>query len=247
MERACPSPFTFYMNYIQHFEKRKLLSDGKTNTKLAKNKTQTYGLSLIPHSLNTKQENVCPFSTKECRSMCLNMSGRAGFNSVQEARLRKTDFFIYNKPQFVEKLYEELEAINKKGKKVLVRLNVVSDVDWESEMKRIGVSLGDFKNITFYAYTKNPFVIEDNILDNQHFTFSFSGGNWQWCEKFLREKTANVAVVFKNSVPLLYKGHKVISGDASDERTLDEKGVIVGLKYKIPRGIPFKSNKFVIE
>lgn len=179
--------------------------------------------------------------------MCLNMTGRAGFDSVQQARLRKTDFFVYNRKEFTEKLYEELLAIDKKKKKVLVRLNVVSDVDWETEMQKIGRSLGDFKHITFYAYTKNPFVIEANKLGNQHFTFSFSGGNWQWCEKFLREKTANVAVVFKNSVPLQYKGHKVIFGDDTDERTLDEKGVIVGLKYKVPRGVPFQSNKFVVE
>lgn len=235
------------MDYIKYFKDRKLLSDGKTNTKLAKNKTQTYGLSLIPHSLNTKGENICPFSTKDCRSLCLNMTGRAGFDSVQQARLRKTDFFIHHKKEFTEKLYSELAAIDKRKKEVLVRLNVVSDIDWETEMGKIGKSLGDFKYITFYAYTKNPFVIEANKLNNQHFTFSFSGGNWQWCEKFLREKTANVAVVFRNSVPLQYKGHKVIFGDNTDDRTLDEKGVIVGLKYKVPRGVPFQSNKFVVE
>ncbi len=235
------------MNYIQYYQDKKLLSDGKTNTKLAKNKTRTYGLSLIPHSLNSKGENICKYSTKECRSMCLNMTGRAGFNSVQIARLNKTDYFVNHKKEFTEKLYKELEAINKKGNKVLVRLNVVSDVDWEAEMQKISKSLGDFKNITFYAYTKNPFVIEANKLDNQHFTFSFSGGNWNWCEKFLKEKTANVAVVFKNVVPLTYRGYKVISGDATDERTLDEKGVIVGLKYKVPRGVPYQRNKFVIE
>ena len=120
-------------------------------------------------------------------------------------------------------------------------------MDWETEMSKISKSLGDFKNIIFYAYTKNPFVIESNKLDNQHFTFSYSGGNWNWCEKFLKEKIANVAVVFKNVVPLTYRGYKVISGDATDERTLDEKGVIVGLKYKVPRGVPYQRNKFVVE
>lgn len=235
------------MDYIEHYKSKKLLSDGKTNTKLAKNKTKTYGLSLIPHSLNHKGENLCKFSTKECRSMCLNMSGRAGFNSVQHARLHKTNFFVYHKKEFVNKLYSELSAIDKKGDKVLVRLNVVSDVDWEHEMSKYNKSLGDFKNIIFYAYTKNPFVIETNILDNQHFTFSFSGGNWSWCERFLKNKTANVAIVFKNVVPLSYMGYKVISGDTSDERHLDEKGVIVGLKYKVPRGTKYEKNKFVVE
>lgn len=235
------------MNYLEYFKSKKLLSDGKTNTKLAKNKTQTYGLSLIPHSLNSKGENLCKYSTKECRAMCLNMSGRAGFNSVQTARLNKTNYFVYHKPHFINKLYNELSAIDNKKSKVLVRLNVVSDVDWEAEMKKEGKSLGDFKNILFYAYTKNPFVIEENKLDNQHFTFSYSGGNWNWCERFLKEKKANIAVVFKKAVPLTFRGYKVISGDESDERVLDEKGVIVGLKYKVARGIKYTKNKFVVD
>lgn len=235
------------MDLIKYFDKKKLLADGKTNSKMAKNKTRTYGLSLIPHSLNSKGENLCKFSTKECRAMCLNMSGRAGFNSVQTARLYKTDYFVNHKNHFVNKLYKELEDINKKGEKCLVRLNVVSDVDWYNEFKSRKLDISIFDNILFYAYTKNPFQIEANDLSNQHFTFSFSGGNWKWCEKFLTEKKANVAVVFKNSLPLVWRGFKVIDGDSSDERVMDEKGVIVGLKYKVPRGIPYSKNKFVVD
>ena len=235
------------MNLVEYFEKKELLSDGKSNTKMAKNKTKTYGLSLIPHSLNSKRENLCKYSTKECRDMCLNMTGRAGFDNVQTARLRKTDFFVEHKDLFVNKLYKELEKIDAKGEKCLVRLNVVSDVDWATEFEKRGLDIGKFKNIMFYAYTKNPFQIEGNKLDNQHFTFSYSGGNWNWCEKFLKEKTANVAVVFKNSLPSSWRGFKVINGDLDDERVMDEKGVIVGLKYKVPRGKPYQKNKFVVD
>lgn len=235
------------MDLIKYFSDKKLLADGKSNTKMAKNKTRTYGLSLLPHKLNSKKEDLCPFSTKECRAMCLNKSGRAGMNNVQMARLFKTDFFVYHKDLFLQKLWLELKDIEKKGEKVLVRLNVVSDVDWEKEFNRINLTLEEFVNITFYAYTKNPFQVENNSLENQHFTFSFSGGNWKWCEKFLQEKKANVAVIFKNSLPLTYKGFKVINGDIDDERTLDEKGVIVGLKYKVPRGVQYTKNKFVVD
>lgn len=236
------------MNYIEYYKKKKLLADGKTNTKMAKNKTQTYGLSLIPHSLNSK-ENLCKFSTKECRNVCLNMTGRAGFNSVQQARLNKTNFFVEHKDLFINKLYGELETIEKKGVKSLVRLNVVSDVDWQTEFAKRQYDLNKFKNIIFYAYTKNPFQIEANNSKNHHFTFSYSGGNWNWCEKFLKEKRANVAVVFKNQIPKKYKNFTVILGDESDERVLDKKGVIVGLKFKRPRGVKFDLNnsKFVVE
>jgi hypothetical protein len=235
------------MNYIEYYKTRKLLSDGKSNTKMAKNKTKTYALSLIPHSLNSKGENLCKFSTKECRAMCLNMTGRAGFTMVQQARLNKTDFFVYHKQEFVTKLYNELVDINKKGEKCLIRLNVVSDVPWADEFQSRGYNLAELQNITFYAYTKDPFQIENNVLPNQHFTFSYSGGNWKWCEKFLKEKKANVAVVFKKELPLEYNGFKVINGDLDDERVLDEKGVIVGLKYKVPRGVKYEPNKFVVE
>lgn len=235
------------MSYAVQYAKKKLLADGKSNTKMAKNKLKTYGLSLIPHSLNDKKENLCKFSTPECRKMCLNMSGRAGFNSVQKARLAKTNFFVEERKEFIHKLYMELKAINDKGEKVAIRLNVVSDVNWEIEFNKFNYSLKAFKNIIFYAYTKDPFQIELNTLPNQHFTFSFSGGNWKWCEKFLEEKKANVAVVFKDKLPEKYKGFKVINGDESDERFLDEKGVIVGLKYKVPHGVAFAGNKFVVE
>lgn len=79
-------------------------------------------------------------------------------------------------------------------------------------------------------------------------TFSYSGGNWKWCEKFLKEKKANVAVVFKNDLPLTWRGYKVINADESDERFLDEKGVICGLKYKNPKnGTKYSPNKFVVD
>jgi hypothetical protein len=38
--------------------------------------------------------------------------------------------------------------------------------------------------------------------------------------------------VFKNDLPETWKGFKVIDGDKTDERFLDEKGVVVGLKAK---------------
>lgn len=234
------------MNYIEYYKKKNLLSDGKTNTKMAKNNLRTYGLSLIPHSLNNLKENLCKFSTKECRNVCLNMSGRGGFNSVQQARLNKANFFVNYKDLFINKLYNELDSVNKKGPSA-VRLNVISDVDWELEFSKVGKSLKDFSNIIFYGYTKDHLRIENNTLPNQHLTFSFSGYNWIWCEKFLKEKKANIAIVFKNGIPLTYKGFKVIDGDKSDERFLDEKGVIIGLKYKIPKGIKYEKSKFVIE
>jgi hypothetical protein len=53
-------------------------------------------------------------------------------------------------------------------------------------------------------------------------------------------KGKNVAMVFgvkkANNIPTEYQGYKVINGDETDLRFLDEDNVIVGLKYKLLTG-----------
>jgi len=48
-------------------------------------------------------------------------------------------------------------------------------------------------------------------------------------------KGYNVAMVF-NKLPETYNGYRVVNGDETDLRFLDEQGVIVGLKYKYNTG-----------
>lgn len=235
------------MNYIEYFKKRKLLSSGKANTKTAKNEYETYYLSLQPTDLNSKKENLCAFSTKECRTQCLQYAGRQGFSNVVQSRSNKTEYFINNRKEFLTQLWGELKDLNDSKRKIAIRLNLLSDVNWELQFEEIGKRMSELKNIQFYDYTKDHFKVNLNGLKNYHLTYSYSGYNWDKSEIFLKTKRANVAMVFKNDVPLLYKGYKVINGDESDERYLDKKGVIVGLKYKKPKGVDYKPNKFVIE
>lgn len=238
------------MDLLKYFEKRNLLTDGKSNTKTAKNSIKSYYLSLQPTNLNSKGENLCKFSTKECRTACLQFAGRQSFDNVVQSRSRKTEFFVNHRKEFLTKLWNELVQINGKGKSA-VRLNLLSDVDWESEIKTnlniSGVSLEDLTNIQFYDYTKDHLKLMNNPLKNYHLTLSFSGHNWKQCELALKNKVANVTVVFKNIVPLQWKGFTVINGDTSDERFLDPQGVIVGLKYKTPKGVKYEKTKFVVD
>lgn len=99
------------------------------------------------------------------------------------------------------------------------------------------------------GYTKDHLRIENNTLPNQHLTFSFSGYNWIWCEKFLKEKKANIAVVFEKTIPKTYMNYEVIDGTESDERFLDKKGVIVGLIFKKPKGkkVDMTNTKFIVK
>jgi len=119
------------MNYKKAFEKKKLLTSGKGNTKTAKNSRVTYYLSLQPVDANSKRINLCKFSTKECRNQCLQYAGRQGFTNVVMSRISKTEFLVNDNQSFVEKLWNELQDLNKSGKEIAVRLNLLSDVDWE--------------------------------------------------------------------------------------------------------------------
>lgn len=240
------------MDLLKYFEKRNLLTDGKSNTKTAKNSIKSYYLSLQPTNLNSKGENLCKFSTKECRTACLQFAGRQSFDNVVQSRSRKTEFFVNHRKEFLTKLWKELDELNDKAvkanTKVAVRLNLLSDVDWQKEMKKeLGVGLDYFAGIQFYDYTKDHFKAMANPLKNYHLTLSFSGHNWKQCELALKNKVANVTVVFKNVVPLQWKGFTVINGDTSDERFLDPQGVIVGLKYKTPKGVKYEKTKFVVD
>ena len=69
-------------------------------------------------------------------------------------------------------------------------------------------------------------------LPNVHVTFSRHENHTDEDVKSLIDSGVNVAVVFKEKVPLTFKGIKVIDGDKHDRRWEDDKGVIVGLKVK---------------
>ncbi len=227
-------------------KKKSLLTSGKSNTKTAKNKMETYYLSLQPTDLNSQKVNLCKFSTKECRVQCLQYAGRQGFSNVVKSRERKTEMFVNDKENFLKSLWEELVTLNKKGN-CAVRLNLLSDVNWDLEFRGIGKDLNSLQSIQLYDYTKDHLKVSMNSIPHYNLTFSFSGSNWKWCEEFLTEKKANVAVVFKKEIPPTYKGFPVINGDESDERFLDSKGHIIGLKYKTPKGVKYEINKFVVD
>lgn len=241
------------MDLLKYFEKKALLTDGKSNTKTAKNSIKSYYLSLQPTDLNSKGENLCKFSTNECRKACLQFAGRQSFSNVVESRSRKTEFFVNHKVEFVNKLWRELVILNgemqKNWSKAAVRLNLLSDVDWEQEFKKVNpiYDMNVLGCIQFYDYTKDHFKALGNKAKNYHLTLSFSGHNWKHCVEVLKNKQANVAVVFKNSVPSVWNGFTVVNGDQSDERFLDPQGVIVGLKYKTPKGVKYEKSKFVID
>ena len=84
--------------------------------------------------------------------------------------------------------------------------------------------------IRFYDYTKWPINLRPEV-DNYHLTFSRSEKTTLDEIQTNLDAGRNVAVVF-DVVPTEWNGWTVINGDDSDERFLDTKGVIIGLKAK---------------
>jgi len=198
---------------------------GKENTKLKKGKSKTFGLSLLPADLSGV--NVCSFSTAGCRAGCLVSAGRGRFDSVTNGRRWRTNLLNEHPDIFIRLIAHELRRLEKRhGKKLAVRLNVISDLRWELFAPNL---FREFSNVQFYDYTKFPASGRKNLPPNYYLTGSYSERNTS--VKKLLESYPTVAVVFE-SVPVTFQGIKVIGGDANDDRFNDPTGVVVGLRAK---------------
>jgi hypothetical protein len=121
------------------------------------------------------------------------------------------------------------------GKNFAIRLNGTSDIPYEKIKVREGKNIFElYSDVQFYDYTKIPNRFEKELPRNYHLTFSRSESNHEVAMKLLR-RGVNVAMVF-DVVPNEYEGVRVVSGDDTDLRFLDDRGVIVGLKYKNQTG-----------
>ena len=227
---------------------QKLLSPGFTNAKTAKNERLSYILYLSPHKQNSHGLTVCPKATDGCINVCLvPNSGRAVvFNRITEARIKKTDFYFADRIGFLTQLNKELFNANKLGeklgKKIAIRLNGGSDLDFFTIIKnRINVDvLSSYPNLVFYDYTKLIGKVEKYAYHPNYFvTFSRAENNEEDCKKALALNVP-VAVVFGGKIPEKYLDHVVIDGDKADDLMIDNRSVILALK---PKGSKAKNDK----
>ena len=234
-----------------------LLSVG--NPKTLKGMAQgynTYILHLAPHTLSGK--NTCPKATAGCAAACLNTAGRGGMfkrgentNTIQQARIRKTQLFYNNRDEFMQLLVKDINLAIKQSAKLglipVFRLNGTSDIAWEKYPLTIGnITYSNifnyFGHVQFYDYTK---ILGRKVfgIKNYHLTFSAADGNDADVIKAWRSGM-NIAMVFgiKKTLPMpdyysvSHRGNSfyapVFNGDESDLRFLDPRGVIVGLYAK---------------
>ena len=192
-------------------------------------------LHLAPADLSGRE--VCPKRTIGCTAACLNTAGRGGMfrkgettNTIQKARIRKTQYFFDNREAFMADLVNDvLKAVRFAQKKNLTpvfRLNGTSDLSWEKyNIADTGKNIFQlFPTVQFYDYTK---VLGRKVahLENYHLTFSKADGNDADVKKALTQGLSVVAVY--DSIP-----EGVPSADETDLRFLDPKGIMLGLKAK---------------
>lgn len=202
----------------------------------------TFILHLLPFKNNSQGINLCSHASVGCASACLVNSGMGGMiPKVKNARANRTEYFLSDRKLFLEQLYAEISVISVKYnlKRVAIRLNGTSDIAWEKFKIKNDKNIFElFPKIKFYDYTKNHIRMEKylngELPKNYSLVFSKSESNTEKSFELLN-KGASVAIVFDN-IPEFYNGFKVINGDENDLRFLDEKNVIIGLKYKILTG-----------
>lgn len=225
----------------------RLLTEAHANAKTAKNESQGDFLSYILHfaPYNLSGVNVCPMASRGCAAACLNTAGRGRFDSIQQARIKKTQRFTNDRVNFLFDLVKDLTAVERKalklGKKAVVRLNGTSDIDWTVIKTDNGQNVFErFSSIQFYDYTKVIRRLEKqrlNPIQNYDLTFSRSESNHAESLKAI-QLGFNVAAVFQTeNFPESFDGRPVIDGDSHDLRFLDVKpkdglGAFVGLKAK---------------
>ena len=218
----------------------KLLSTA--NPKIQKGTKLGY-LSFILHlaPADLSGHNTCPKATEGCKAACLNTAGRGGMfrkgentNTIQKARIRKTQYFYNQRQDFMLDLKRDIEKGIKLAAKLgltpVFRLNGTSDLSWEKYDMLPGLNVFEcFPTVQFYDYTK---VLGRKVkgIANYFLIFSKADGNDSDVAEAILQGM-NVAAVF-DSVPEDYMGRPVINADEHDLRFLDAKGVIAGLKAK---------------
>lgn len=215
---------------------------GQFNAKTIKGEKQGYRTAIVylAPSNASGEANLCPNASKGCRDACLFTAGRGRMSPVMNARIKKSLFFIRERENFMRQLVTEIAAFIKSCARVelipCVRLNGTSDVAWEN-IKIDGKSIMQiFPNLQFYDYTKSlarmVSFCNGKLPANYHLTFSRSENTKEKTIKDIILMGGNVAVVYKDALPVYDFSAEVLNGDTSDLRFKDGRGKVVGLIAK---------------
>ena len=188
-------------------------------------------------------EIICPMAKLAgCLYPCLGTAGRGAFTSVQLARKAKTEFFKDHQLSFMLSMCADIWTLSRKAYAqnliLLVRPNGTSDICYENIIFHNNKTIFQlFPDVQFYDYTKHPSrKLDGKTSGNYDLTYSFSGITpIKITHKgLLNPDNSRVAVVFhkQSEIPSSFNGWKVIDGDNTDVRHIEEKHVVVALYAK---------------
>ena len=186
---------------------------------------------------------LCPHAKiAGCFDGCLNKAGRGAFDSVQNARAAKTQFFYTNQRAFLLSLAADIWSFKRRAAKLgltpLIRPNGTSDIPFEN----LPV-IGDqnifqlFSDVQFYDYTKHPSRnLTGKTAGNYDLTYSFSAITPKpiSIKGLTNPHNSRTAVVFQKqaAIPKTFRGWTVVDGDDTDVRHIEPKSVVVALYAK---------------
>lgn len=116
-----------------------------------------------------------------CSDYCIYGSGHGRFSNVQLARVARTKLLYNDRPAFFAQLHSEIERSIKKHGKIAVRMNVFSDIAWETrgyEDSNGETIFERYPGIQFYDYTKIPKRVQQFLKGlmpkNYHLSLSYN-------------------------------------------------------------------------
>jgi hypothetical protein len=182
---------------------------------------------------NSKGINLCPKASNGCASACLYSAGRGAFNSVQKARLERTEYMLRDRKAF---LTQAIGEINRKAKRtegeLAVRFNGTSD--FKLVELTMAMNLPIEPNVVFYDYTKIISKAGERTLPSgNRYVVAFSRSEVNEEEAIAHLKDNGIVAVVFDQLPSEWNGFKVYDGDLRDDFMLDiPKGSVLGLYAK---------------
>lgn len=144
-----------------------LLTPPSANMKLDKAVVPTYGWTgqhfrvVLPASdgLRRLSVNACP-NAGHCTRVCVLDNGNGMYDSVQRARLWRTDLLVREPRAFARILaWELVHAVRKHGR-ILFRPNVNTDVAWQLLLPSL--TDGYVAGVLSYGYSKRPETLDSD-------------------------------------------------------------------------------------
>lgn len=222
------------------YAERYLLSE---SAKIVKGEKFGYvtGVQYLPAAERVAGGHTCSHSElADCAGPCLIKSGHMALPEAVEARADRLKLFLKDPALWFEIFKRECATLKRRADSIgfnkAGRCNGTTDLDWTRILFEGRSVFEHIDGIQWYDYTKNPNLAQNYLRAGVSITFSWYKRADSKRVLELLDQGVNIAITYRDSVPeaqtILDRMVPVLDGDRHDLRFLDQRGHIVGLKYK---------------